>query len=179
MKLTRPPLYLALLLLTQCSSCKESDPAPAPLPELPPATQTGARTFGCLVNGKPFVAKGINLVRGEWLSNTDWVVSAGARSQNDKFNVYMILTDSLLPVAKPYPLRSVSSNYPTSKLVGFTTNANTEQCDYKGTRIRTGTLTITRFDAVARIMAGSFAFTLYEPGCDSLRVTDGRFDVQF
>ena len=39
-----------------------------------------------------------------------------------------------------------------------------------------GTLTITRLDLQAGIISGTFAFTLYKPGCDSVRVTQGRFD---
>jgi hypothetical protein len=31
---------------------------PEPEPTLPPATQTGANTFGCLINGKVFQARG-------------------------------------------------------------------------------------------------------------------------
>ena len=51
-------LYAVLLLLTQCSKCKNT-PAPAdPAAQLPPATQTGANTFGCLVNGQPFTPQG-------------------------------------------------------------------------------------------------------------------------
>ena len=33
-----------------------------------------------------------------------------------------------------------------------------------------------RLDLSAGIIAGTFAFTLYKPGCDSVRVTQGRFD---
>ncbi len=39
-----------------------------------------------------------------------------------------------------------------------------------------GTLTITRLDLTAGVISGTFAFTLYKPGCDSVRVTNGRFD---
>ena len=57
---TKLPLSLAVLMLTQCSKCK-NDPAPAdPARQLPPATQTGAGTFGCLVNGQPYTPKGNN-----------------------------------------------------------------------------------------------------------------------
>ena len=46
-RIIRLPLYLSLALLTQCSKCK-NDPTPAkPEDQLPPATQTGAGTFGC------------------------------------------------------------------------------------------------------------------------------------
>lgn len=49
------PLSLCLLL-TQCSQCKKDDPAPEE--QLPPATQTGANTLGCLVNGQPYTPGG-------------------------------------------------------------------------------------------------------------------------
>ena len=39
-----------------------------------------------------------------------------------------------------------------------------------------GTLTITRLDLQAGIISGTFAFTLAKPGCDTVRVTQGRFD---
>jgi hypothetical protein len=39
-----------------------------------------------------------------------------------------------------------------------------------------GQFIITRLDRQAGIVSGTFWFTLYKPGCDSVRVTDGRFD---
>ena len=36
---------------------------------------------------------------------------------------------------------------------------------------RRGTLTLTRFDRQARIASGTFEFTLYQPGCDTIKVT--------
>ena len=36
--------------------------------------------------------------------------------------------------------------------------------------------TITRLDRQAGVVSGTFWFTLYKSGCDSIRVTDGRFD---
>ncbi|WP_162550068.1 hypothetical protein [Hymenobacter nivis] len=46
-------LSLALLL-----GCKKTEQAPAD--QLPPATQTGANTLGCLVNGQPWTPQGYN-----------------------------------------------------------------------------------------------------------------------
>ncbi|QKG53326.1 hypothetical protein [Hymenobacter sp. BRD67] len=49
-------LLTALLGLTQC---QKSDPSLAkPEDQLPPATQTGAGTFGCLFNGQPWTPQG-------------------------------------------------------------------------------------------------------------------------
>ena len=51
-------IWLLLLALSSlCTSCKKDAPQDE-LSKLPPATQTGANTFGCLVNGKAFVPIG-------------------------------------------------------------------------------------------------------------------------
>lgn len=49
------PIYIMVLLLS-CSGCKEG--ILSPKEELPPATQEGLNTFGCLVNGEVWVPKG-------------------------------------------------------------------------------------------------------------------------
>ncbi|GAB2858733.1 Riean_0653 family protein [Hymenobacter ruber] len=49
---------LLLAALLGLSQCKKKDPDPAS--QLPPATQTGANTFGCLVNGQAYTPKGNN-----------------------------------------------------------------------------------------------------------------------
>ncbi|MBC7919842.1 MAG: hypothetical protein H7Z75_02010, partial [Ferruginibacter sp.] len=44
-----------------------------------------------------------------------------------------------------------------------------------------GTLTLTRFDLAKRIIAGRFESTLFRPDaptCDTVRITDGRFDME-
>ena len=69
---------LILLLLTTftLSCCNKDDDKPQnPVDQLPPATQTGAGTFGCLVNGVPFVDNSgffncfYQLVDGEYYFN--------------------------------------------------------------------------------------------------------------
>ena len=40
-----------------------------------------------------------------------------------------------------------------------------------------GSMTITRLDRQAGVMAGTFAFTIASGPGDTLRVTDGRFDI--
>ena len=43
-------LIATALAFTMC--CKKTDGLDAELAKLPPVTSTGAKTFGCLVNGK-------------------------------------------------------------------------------------------------------------------------------
>jgi hypothetical protein len=42
-----------------------------------------------------------------------------------------------------------------------------------------GTLTITKFDQSSFMISGLFEFTQALDECDTMRVTDGRFDVKF
>ena len=39
-----------------------------------------------------------------------------------------------------------------------------------------GQLVVTRLDLRAGIISGTFAFTLSQPGCDPVQVTQGRVD---
>ncbi|WP_210514209.1 hypothetical protein [Hymenobacter terricola] len=54
--------FLALLALLTQGGCNKKDPAPdppaSPLDQLPPETQTGQHTFGCLVNGQAWTPAG-------------------------------------------------------------------------------------------------------------------------
>ncbi len=46
-------IYICLLFVILNTQCKKSSNA-TDVPGLPPATQIGANTFGCLVNGQPW-----------------------------------------------------------------------------------------------------------------------------
>ena len=188
--LRKLPLCLALLILTQCSHCKRNDPAPQPpkdpLSTLPPETQTGAGTVACLVNGKIFICPYPTSVRGDWQSLTRFSLGTGISldGQQASQNITLITTMngqlgnnqvfSLISSATPFPIFTPGINQFTI----FATVANS--CSYSGAHFKTGQVELVKFDGVARIAAGRFAFTLYKPGgCDTLRVTKGRFDVKF
>ncbi len=166
---------LALLL-----GCQKTDPDPAA--QLPAATQTGANTFGCLVNGQP------------------WTPQGNDGSSNYTVSYDMYPDGGLLEIGTYRIYGQGSSDFQSLALwakqikgpgtVSFQNNQTTiaRYNDKKTTCIwssrdstttyRRGTLTITRLDRQAGIIAGTFAFTLYKPGCDSVRVTNGRFDRQ-
>ena len=58
-------LLLTLSILFACCN-KEDTPTPTPNPvsQLPPATQTGANTFGCLLDGRRFKSDRLDRTRG-------------------------------------------------------------------------------------------------------------------
>ena len=186
--LRRLPLYLALLSLTHCSKCKRDNPAPQPpkdpLSVLPPETQMGASTFGCLVNGDAYATISPVKCRGDWQGARALFISGGANAgavYGKELVTIGLLLNGSLQGGQSFDL--VPFKQPLSpSLNQFAANAvaGGKPCVYEGNYIKMGKVELLKFDGVARIAAGRFAFTIYEPGgCDTLRVTNGRFDVKF
>ncbi len=161
---------LALLL-----GCQKNGPAPAD--QLPPATRTGANTFGCLLNGQPWTPSGYN-----GTSNYSVVIDSAYHGGNVDVRAYRY-TDNLLQyfIFGGDGINRVGTySLDTGpKSIFFTDQHLPLACqnfESNAGQYRRGTLTITRLDLQAGIISGTFAFTLYQPGCDSVRVTNGRFD---
>lgn len=171
-------LYCCTLLLTQCSKCKENDPNPEE--QLPPATQTGANTFGCLVNGQTWTPQGNN-----GTANLRVTYDPGYAGGSLSIRAYRFIGDTdkqqsfILGGAPISQVGTYSCSMPVQYTAYFFDETKSRPCDsYYGTADLTckGQLTITRLDLQAGIISGTFNFTLYKPGCDSVRVTNGRFD---
>lgn len=179
------PFYPALFLLifTQCVSCKVKDPFPTPAPsinpidQLPPATQTGQRTFGCLVNGQAWTPAGNPFGaplftadyhnRNLYLTADRAVITNGITSkQRIQFEI-----DSLdRPGA--FILKNATSR--TAEL-----SDSEKSCLFTTAATQPATVIITRLDPVNRVVSGTFSFTLATPSCGQVIVTDGRFDSLF
>ena len=169
-----PALLLAALL--GLSQCKKKDVAP--VDQLPPATQTGTNTFGCLVNGQVWTPKGYNGTSNYSVSY-DKGINGGIFSLQtyrypDASNIFQSIA---LDVSSNLLVGSYSFQNPQRTRAVFN---DTGRCYWSSadsaTIYRRGTLTISRLDLQAGVISGTFAFTLYKPGCDSIRVTQGRFD---
>lgn len=52
-------------------------------------------------------------------------------------------------------------------------------CFYESGFEQIGTLTITKIDTVSHVIAGTFEFTVWTEECDTINVTDGRFDIDY
>ena len=168
----------ALLGLSQC---KKKDPGPPPTPEslLPPATQTGANTFGCLLNGQPWTPSGFD-GRSNYSVSYDPTYNGGTLSitayryfgQAPKSRQDMVLGAINLNNAGTYQL-----NLPNERVAGFRDWQTGCEFLQSENTYRRGTLTITRLDVQAGIISGTFDFTLYKSSCgDTIKVTQGRFD---
>jgi hypothetical protein len=172
-----PPLLLILFLI-KCSGC---DVLPTPKEELPPITQEGKNTFGCLVNGKVWLPKGnngtANLDLSYDLSFMGGAFNISAYSIENGFRKYITISSDSISKSGTYQVS------PIGRFLTFYSELDSKGagCDLSDFSIvkRKGQVVITKLDVGKQIASGTFEFTLYKPGCDTVKVTQGRFDIKF
>ena len=154
--------------LNSCSLFSEPEPT-----ELPPETQTGANTFGCLINGKVFTVSYGNL----WKDYAGVLGMGGENKDDLSINLGM---DNVAAIGTYYYTRKANLSY--SKLRG---------CSYGYDDIPiSGKVEITKFERGEDkannlkwlVVSGKFegVITSRNSDCkDTIRITQGRFDVKF
>jgi hypothetical protein len=184
--------YLLLLLpLLGMAKCEKE---PAPVFALPAATQHGANTIGFMIDGRVWrnygwlphsASESANLTSAYFLSGSypAFRLSAGQSARN-VYELFHVELDNLQRTgtyqssATPVP-----GNYPpTLRSLAFTDMVNniTYSSEVAG-RNSLATITITRLDTAAHIIAGTFTGTLKSMADTTkiIRLTDGRFDVNY
>ncbi|WP_310558993.1 hypothetical protein, partial [Flavobacterium sp.] len=175
---------ISILIISTFLSCCSKDTNVIGNPasdQLPPETQTGANTVGCLVNGKVFLpkAEGINpevncfyqLVNGEYffgmaffdLTNSS---SPGVMIQNRK---------SALIVGQTYILnKNINDN---GNFTGSGGNYDPNPSNRFFTNIiNSGELKITKLDPANSIISGIFWFDAENAKGEKVQIRQGRFD---
>ena len=185
MKYTFYILLLAITIgFTQCCKEKPNNNNDNDIPGLPPATQVGANTFGCLVNGVPWVPQGNNGGGNNLSINYDPSFNNGVFSVA-AYNAVISPTSTQyigIGVADSLNYFNFPKKLKLSKTSIYRTTASISLlCIIVSTAtiISDGELFIDKLDKQNRIIAGRFNYTLYQSGCDTVKVTNGRFDMKF
>lgn len=178
-------LLLTVLFSFQCR--KKYIPRPAPKPpeteQLPPATQEGKNTCGFLVNGKVWLPKG-RVGNGE--PNLKWWYDPGYRNGTFNINGFRyddkegsMFTGFSIGVSNVKGIGTYKLNYDQAAKAMFSDyNKNCIYYSEDTIANHNSYLNITTFDLQKGIIAGTFQYTLYKPGCDTIKVTNGRFDIK-
>ncbi len=173
------PLLL-LLWVSFTPSCFKVDMKPDE-PKMPPLTTEGRNTFGCYINGEPWVAEvpfgagfsGIRKIEARLNPLTGYFgISAKKTNSNRSIDQNMVVAIANIEGENVY------QSYPIK--LNWDENYN---CDYIFFQLDTNfihDIDIVKFDTISKIASGTFAYTLINQECnDTLKVTDGRFDVRF
>lgn len=183
----KPLPYYLLVLLLVVSSCKKENNDPNSLPK---ATQEGKNTAGFLLNGQPWLPQksltSSTAVGASWLQNYRRILYIGfsryenSDSRRTEFGFQLpnvrqagtyVLNQYINPtvVGGARPAYGVYTHYLPSPKREYYTGPTAK-----------GTVILTRFDTAARVVSGTFELTVREDGgSDSLRLTQGRFDLTF
>lgn len=157
----------------QCSKGKQNDPAP--VDQLPPATQSGAGTFGCLVNGQVYTPKG-----NVGMTNFAVLYEPGANGatlniityrRDDRYQDMNLSCGLITPQKHTFTIA-----LPVVEGTASYTGPAGDFDNDRGLKYRHGQIVLTRVDEQAGVLAGTFEFTSVNTKGDTLKVTQGRFD---
>lgn len=180
-------LLFSIIITLSCCNKDDYDQPKTELEKLPPATQTGANTAGCLVNGVAFLPKGY-LVTGnlvcDYIDGQDFVLGINERIiQGSTDNIRSITIFSRNQnlhdnVGVSFPLNEDVAN---SKAGTFIINApNAPDPNYYTTNSTvTGELKITYHNYNQAILSGTFWFDSINSNGDIVQVREGRFDMHY
>jgi len=182
--------FLLFLFFGALTNCSKKD-------DLPPETQIGAGTFACKINGVNWQYKDPNY---EFLSTkpkTRWsfdpndmggyfYIGALRYADGSNANDLIVLgADSLISRKTKtietsgfynYGVKFINYDYTTGQCYEYrTTNALDTTKNY----FSSGKLIITKLDQSAKIIAGTFYCTIKQTSCDTLKITEGRFDLKY
>ena len=180
-------LYVCLLIcLGGCSQCnKVVEPANNPTNPagLPPATQTGARTFGCMVNGQTYMPYGRQSIL---TTNPKAAYDPSYGELGISANIYLDkpVDGSSLKERMSFSgldIYDVGTYNLTNSNIKFIYSGADKDSYYSLTEIATNCqLIITKLDKTNKIIAGTFSFTLEKRDTGKkVTVTDGRFDLKY
>jgi hypothetical protein len=174
-------IFLSALLICICTvpGCKKDDPDCPP--DLPCATQTGENTFGCYIDGEPWVAK-----------VEPYVLDPSAHKIEASYDEtdYGTFNDNYFRLLGAYRGDTSSSLIIHFKPLLQTGRAFINTLNFYGIEFRTSQnlfkidpdspyeIHFTKLDTVKNIASGTFYFSCISDS-DTLSVTDGRFDVRY
>jgi hypothetical protein len=163
------PLIVFMFCFAQCK--KDKTPPPDNPYGLPNATQTGANTLACLINGQKFIAyNDVNHIGAGFVNDT---LIIGGQPKNKNYIENLLLKHFNKPIEKTYAIDNIytfSSLITDSICTGIVFNI------YQFNAI-SGSVQVTKFDTTSKIVSGVFNCIIPIQNCDTLKITDGRFDI--
>lgn len=178
MKILHLFLILGLALNTACN--KDDDEPQNPIDQLPPATQTGEQTFGCLINGEVFLPDNFGSGRpNAFYQFADGAFTLGisaSSSVDEHLESVAVGAIDVEPInIARYNLKELETgNYFGRYSIGgglFLNKITTKSLP--------GKLTITNFDPENFIISGTFEFTVFDNEGNEIKITNGRFDMLY
>lgn len=170
-------LFVTLFILTSCD--KDNDKTKKPIDQLPPATQIGANTAGCLVDGEAFLPKGNlqnNLVCN-YIDGKDFNISIGEKVNDKIRSLNVISYNNNLIVGEIYQLKEYGASSKFGEFIIY--NQDFSKIEYRTNSSIIGELKITYHNFDKAILSGTFWFDAINSEGKVVKVREGRFDMEY
>ncbi len=171
-------ILVLLITVISFAGCSKEDVKPkTELEKLPAATQTGANTVGCLLDGKAFLPGNYSnsticfyqFVGGNYY----FAVSLNNRDvDNNIIGLDLGLNAKKLMQGETYQLLDYAPNNASASYIYGLIESTTND-------VNTGELTITNLDEVNHIVSGTFWFDVEDTYGVVHQIREGRFDFQY
>ncbi|KAA5827837.1 hypothetical protein FPF71_03080 [Algibacter amylolyticus] len=165
-------IIIPLITLNTTSCINDDDVSKDPIDQLPLGTQTGENTFGCLINGKPLSVSNSREITAIYQGGV-LQLGGGEENSNEDIDITINL-EAPLDIDTSYDLTSYP-NY-ISKFRKILNNVN---CSYEYLDTYEGSIKLSKFDRVNYIVSGTFEFSTVTDNCETINITDGRFDMKY
>ena len=176
-------MWLLYVCLLAClGGCKQCTEAPTHT-TLPDATQTGANTFGCMLNGNLWVARGSSsgfnpAQRPNPYLGYDATFEGGSLDVggsivlDDKSQSSVIITSRNISTLGEYTPKN-------SNILFVYRDYTIPRTWYSDECISTYKLTIIKLDLQNKIISGTFEFSMERKDSYKVIAKDGRFDIKY
>lgn len=174
--LSRIPAWLGwIICFLLVLGCKKDN--------LPKPTQSGAKTFGCKINGKSWVPNGIpgiptiDPVNGGYYATPRYSVQIRAYKKRggDDGAISIYLNNVTHPGS--YSLQFDTGYYPQALRAENHATYTSPEGVFGTTAKIGGTVIISRADTTAKIVSGTFSFNAVNSKGKQVKITSGRFDM--
>lgn len=167
-------IFISICILLNCACSKSNNPAPDNPYGLPNATQTGANVFACRINGKNFISYySIYGTKAGFYSDTfgmNGTITNTSLIQSLNFTIY---TNQQIGVSYDFKQNLARSIYATdSTCLGFSSAVIKSNA-------MSGFIKLTKYNKNLKIISGEFEANYPLNNCDTIKVTDGRFDFNY
>lgn len=171
-------LLLVLFPLWGLGGCNKNDDDPKnPIDQLPPATQTGEQTFGCLLDGEAFLpGPGANPLDAVYqFVDGGYYFALQANKRDSNNNLIGLSLGTLDLEILQDEVYQLSEYIDGNSVGGYFSNLIWSYTDL----INQGELTITKLDPENFIVSGTFWYDIEDSNGVIHQIREGRFDMHY
>jgi hypothetical protein len=170
-------LLIATLTLSSCDKDNDNPPPTNPVDQLPPPTQTGANTFGCLLDGQVFLpGNGTNPLDCVYQFVDGGYYFSLQANKRDSNNIPLRLGCG----TQKFQIFEGQSYQLKEKVDGNAYGKYSYAANFTYTsQLQTGELKISKLDFTNNIVSGTFWYDVIDYQGITHQIREGRFDMQF